>query len=214
MNVVCPACDRLVPLSAFRVDAGRLYLTCSRCGVESAAEGTAPPLPLPAPMATSEESTQVPSDAFAVPADRCPKCIAVRPAQASACPSCGLSFEGASVEEYAPSVELAAQWAELLAHWSDPEAHEKLVSAAALQGDLAPLGRLYQLRLAVVPEDAVARQGRDAVLARASVPAAFATPDRDSSSSQTWKVVLLSALIVGLVVVAISLIRLLVATRA
>ncbi|HEX4622463.1 MAG TPA: hypothetical protein VH208_12945 [Myxococcaceae bacterium] len=209
MNVVCPACERLVPLTVFRLDAGELYVTCSRCGVESAAGGAPPPSPSTPPGVSGE-----PVDPFAVPADRCPKCIAVRPANASACPSCGLSFEGATADAYAPSSELAGQWRELLGRWSDLQAHEKLVSAASLQGDLAPLGRLYRLRLALFPGDGAARQGRDAVLARASAPSAFPPPVEESKRTETWKVVALGVVVVVLLVVAFRLIRLFFALRA
>jgi hypothetical protein len=212
MNVVCPACERLVPLNVFRLDAGRLYVTCPRCGVESAAEGASPPSPS-TPLAVSEDSAAA-GDVFAVPADRCPKCIALRPASATACPSCGLSFDGASAEAYAPSAELAAQWRELLGRWSEQQAHEKLVSAASLQGDLAPLGRLYRLRLAISPGDDVARQGRDAVLARASAPSAFPLPAQEAKRAEAWKVVALGVAIVVLLVVAFRLIRLFFALRA
>jgi uncharacterized Zn finger protein (UPF0148 family) len=209
MNVVCPACERLVPLGAFRVDAGRLYVTCSKCGTESAAEG--------APAASPTESPAQPPDAadpFAVPPNRCPKCIALKPSQATACPSCGLSFEGASADAYAPSAELAAQWKDLLTHWAEPEAHEKLVSSSALQGDLASLGRLYRLRLALAPADAIAQQGRDAVLARASAPSAFPVSAKAPKAAQTWRVVALGVAALGLLVIVFRLIRLLFAMRA
>jgi hypothetical protein len=210
MNVICPACERLVPLNVFRVDAGRLYVTCSKCGVESAAQAdTAPP-----PTPTLAPTPSVDSDPFAVPPDRCPKCIAPRPSQAAACASCGLSFEGASADAYAPSAELAAQWKDLLTHWAEPEAHEKLVSSSALQGDLAPLGRLYRLRLALAPADTIALQGRDAVLARASVPSAFPTSVDVPKAAQTWRAVAFGVAIVGLLVIAFRLIRLLFAMRA
>jgi hypothetical protein len=110
---------------------------------------------------------------------------------------------------------LAGQWRELLGRWSDLQAHEKLVSAASLQGDLAPIGRLYRLRLALFPGDGAARQGRDAVLARASAPSAFPTPvEEESKRTEAWKVVALGVVVVVLLVVAFRLIRLFFALRA
>ncbi|MFP2932572.1 hypothetical protein ACLESO_46985, partial [Pyxidicoccus sp. 3LG] len=37
MRFQCEACERLVPLEVFRVEAGVLVVTCDRCGAESRA---------------------------------------------------------------------------------------------------------------------------------------------------------------------------------
>lgn len=44
MKVLCPQCERLAELGRFRVDAGKLYVTCARCGAETSA-GTADAMP-------------------------------------------------------------------------------------------------------------------------------------------------------------------------
>jgi hypothetical protein len=202
MKFLCPACDRLVPLSHHRTEQGALFVRCPQCGVESAAlaetaaRGAVPP-------------ASVSADPFAIPADRCPRCIASRPPGAQACPGCGLAFEQAHAEVYIPEPALASEWVNLIGQWGDATAHARLLASVAQRGELAALGRLYRLRLAVTPDDAFARKGRDDVLAHASSPASFgaantAFPER---GSERWKLLAAAALVVLLCFLVVALIR-------
>ena len=109
MKVVCPACERIAAAASYREEDGTLWLRCTRCGAESALVVEAPerptgplrtaPAPLPEPPEPPAPSRVLPlrpvavsdavrlaadaaasADPFAVPEDRCPKCIAARPA--------------------------------------------------------------------------------------------------------------------------------------
>lgn len=198
MKFQCDACERLVPLEVFRVEAGMLVVTCGRCGAEgrvqvSAAQaqaqaGTggasapppdaAPPLPPARPSSPSLRvvrgaDTPPPSlsdmELFEPPPGCCPKCVAPRREGSEACAQCGLVFANYLEDEHRPSDVLAGAWRELAAHWEDAGAHERLLTLAMGRGELAMVGRLYRLRLARAPEDAVARQGRDEVVRRAAM---------------------------------------------
>lgn len=76
MKVLCPQCERLAELGRFRVDGGTLFVTCARCGAETAvsAPDAAPrdatpvaPSPPPAPRAAPATSA-APSPAVEQPA--------------------------------------------------------------------------------------------------------------------------------------------------
>jgi hypothetical protein len=104
------------------------------------------------------------ADPFAVPEGHCPKCIAVRPALASACAQCGLVFANFKREEVEPSASIAEQFQHLLSQWEDVGGHDRVLQAALSRGELASVGRLYRIRLANVPQDPYAARGRDEVL--------------------------------------------------
>ncbi len=199
MKYVCPGCDRLVEVSAFRIDAGTLVLRCLRCGEESragpdsapfAAPVAAPP-PRPASAAgpnvvqlrpgTSEgirlaAEVAESGDPFGVPPGRCPKCVAPRPESAQSCPSCGLTYDLYEPEALVPTPGLADRWTGLLAEWGDAGLHEQLVREAVARGELAAVGRLYRLRLAACPEDPIAMHGRDEVVRLATAHGAAVAP--------------------------------------
>jgi hypothetical protein len=73
-------------------------------------------------------------------------------------------FSNFNAEEYRPSAWLAVAWKELLDRWEDPSTHERFVRDAQLRDELTGAGRLYRLRLAHAPEDAMARHGRETLL--------------------------------------------------
>jgi hypothetical protein len=140
-----------------------------------------------------------------VPADRCPKCAAPRSAEAESCATCGLVFAQAPAEGYRPSEQTAAQWTALLAGWNDWASHQRLITAASVQGELAEVGRLYRLRLVTLPNDEMALRGREEVLRLATLVSAFSekTPPPDGSTP-VWQFVLLGVvvlLLVGLIAV-------------
>ena len=131
---LCSSCERLAPVSAYRVSAGQLVLVCARCGAESTLETAVAdvtpsvpvavpavtPAPAPAPprvvplrrvddaAALAKDAAQAP-DPFAVPADRCPKCIGPRAEEALSCPHCGLVYVNYRPEDVAPSEESATR---------------------------------------------------------------------------------------------------------
>ncbi len=110
--------------------------------------------------------------AFEVPATRCPKCIAPRPAGASACTQCGLTFSQFDPGEVAPPPWLKTEWILLLSDWGNETRHAELRQRAVAEQDLASLGRLYRMRLVASGEDPFAQRGRDEVLRMALVPSA------------------------------------------
>ena len=107
-------------------------------------------------------------DPFAVPEDRCPKCVAEKSPTSLACPHCGLVYVNYVPEETAPSSELATAFREAMERWDDTRLQDRALAIATRRGELVALGRLYRLRQAAAPLDPVAQRGRDEVLRRAS----------------------------------------------
>jgi hypothetical protein len=217
VKFLCPACERLTAFSGFRVDGDLLALRCSRCGVESRSppaeenpiamgvDQGAPPNPAPGlsgkAASTPISSAAVPTpraDASSVPEGYCPKCIAVRPAQASSCAQCGLVFENFKPGELEPSPVIAEQFQRLLSNWENIEEHDRLLQGALIQGELATIGRLYRIRLARAPQDAYAARGRDEVLRLAtasSTALANAKSGEEPRAARPWKYLLLLAIL-------------------
>ncbi len=177
---LCPACERLTAFADFRIEGDILVLRCGRCRVESrtqakdaapsAAIAAAPSASAPAPrkaalaLIPTEPHLDAGEEVLSVPEGHCPKCVAIRPPQASSCAACGLVFLNYKPEELEPSPALAEHFRQLLSHWDDVEEHDRVIQAALVQGDLAMLGRLYRIRLTRSPDDAFAARGRDEVL--------------------------------------------------
>ncbi|MBZ4421605.1 hypothetical protein [Myxococcus sp. RHSTA-1-4] len=244
MKFQCEACERLVPLEVFRVEAGVLVVKCDRCGAESRArapaassavmggaaaspparEGTGPGAPPSEPEAAPPPPARPSSPAlrvvrtqagrpgaplsdeelFEAPAGDCPKCVAPRREGAESCAQCGLVYVNFSADEHRPSSVLADAWRALSEHWEDEEAHDRLMTLAMARGELAMAGRLYRLRLARVPEDAMARRGRDEVVRRATL--AVPGPGELSGPSPTqkrMKTVLAAVMFLVVVVLAV-----------
>lgn len=199
MKVLCEACGRLLDLTVFRFDGGSLVISCSGCGVEHRAEGAVPnPAPSVPPL-VPKEKVPVPSTSpfasnvvalrdigaeaaaraaksirerpFDAPPGRCPKCIATRVAAEPSCRQCGLVFSQLDDAALAPSDWLREEWLSLLAHWSEGSSHDAIISQGMLRGELPAMGRLYRIRLADMPEDPLARRGRDEVLRHAGITA-------------------------------------------
>lgn len=227
MKFLCDSCERLVEVRTYKIDAGALALTCMACGQETRTT--------PAPAKPAEEaprpqlaSTQAGSNVvelrganresaeraravstespFSIPDGRCPKCIAPRKPAANSCPNCGADFALVSKDLLMPSEWLQEGWLRLLKNWGSTEEHEALVVAALGRSELAGLGRLYQLYLARVPDDPLARRGREEIMRRASVPA-FATPPVKQEGQPIWLVVLVVVLSVGALISVIALVR-------
>lgn len=241
MKFQCEACERLVPLEVFRVEAGALVVRCDRCGAESRAlaaassvsmgsaslsrEGGGPASSAPRPESAAALSQPplpprasspalrvvrgagagaVPSGEalFEPPPGYCPKCVAVRPEDAESCAQCGLVYVNFLPDEHRPSGVLADAWRGVAERWEDWEAHDRLMTLAMGRGELAMLGRLYRLWLARVPEDALARRGRDEVVRRATLVVPSAS-DASSTSDATQKRVKTVGLVVLFLVVLV-----------
>lgn len=112
------------------------------------------------------------SGPFEVPAGRCPKCVAPRPAGSATCRQCGLTFSQFNAEHVAPAPWLEQAWVGLMSDWGNEALHAELRQRALGEQDLASVGRLYRLRLASNGEDPFAQRGRDEVLRMALVPSA------------------------------------------
>ena len=176
MKFLCPSCERLLELSSFRIDGSALVVRCGACGEESRAEGSSataasssPVIRVAKPISSLGRAVPPTWDLFGVPPGFCPKCIAPRPANAQACPQCGLSFDSVEAGDYRPREEVAALWSELAPHWDESQAHDHFLKASFALGELAAAGRLYRLRLARAPADLLAARGRDEVLRLATV---------------------------------------------
>ncbi len=115
-------------------------------------------------------------DPLAVPSGSCPKCIAVRKETASACPCCGLVYVRFHVSLVAPSTALIEQFIALHEKSAPVEEHARLLSRAALLGELPQVVRLYRIQLAREPSDAIARQVIDEAVKIASATLVAAVP--------------------------------------
>lgn len=201
VKILCPSCERLLTLGAFRLDGSTLVLTCVGCGVETRVEPPAPTFtpsrPVSQPPRFSLASTEGGSNVvvlrtaghdavakaaaaadaspFAVPDNVCPRCIAPR-AVADACPHCGISFERYEESMTLPPKWLRDDWVALLRDWGNEAKHTMLRRKAQQLDALAAVGRLYRLRLAVVPEDPFANDGRADILRLAAVTISLARP--------------------------------------
>jgi hypothetical protein len=144
---------------------------------------------------------------FDVPAGYCPKCITKRTPQALACPSCGLTFSTATADSFEPSDWLKEQWLKLLGAWGDDKQHEALRVQAMNHDELAPLGRLYRLRLADHPTDPYAVRGRDEVLRLAVLPHTTARQLAGPKKPPLWNYLALSGVIIASLAVLFYLVR-------
>lgn len=213
VKILCPSCERLLPLTTFRLEGSALVVTCSGCSVESRVDGAPPPSPSAPTFIPSRPVSQPPrvslasteggsnvvvlrtaghdavakaaaaaDDApFAVPDNVCPRCIAPR-AQTADCPHCGLSFERYEESMTMPPRWLRDDWVALLREWGNEAKHAMLRRKAQQLDALAAVGRLYRLRLAFVPEDPFATEGREDILRLAAVSFAVARPPEDETT--------------------------------
>jgi hypothetical protein len=195
------------------MEQGVLVLSCGRCGAETRALSLALSNPMPTQPDEGLPSTpprlrvlEGTPDAFSVPAGFCPKCIAAREEGARTCPRCGLEYARFRPEEYQPSELLSASWEALRTQWEDRGAHDRVLILAAERGELASLGRLYRIRLARSPKDAMAQRGREEVVRLASASSALTPtppPDRRPRVRQAG----MGLLLLFMVVVALFLLR-------
>ncbi len=150
----------------------RISLPTSLVEEAQAALETSRPMPtlrvVPGGPSAPVQDARPPEDPFRPPPGHCPKCIARRGEGARQCAFCGLDYELYQPEELEPSETLATAWRGVWESWERPETHDKVLALAAEKGELAALGRLYRIRLAHLPEDAMAHRGRDEVLRLAS----------------------------------------------
>lgn len=231
MRYLCDSCERLAPPAAFRVEMGVLVITCARCGQESRARpeealvaavaetqaeasqpapalrsNTAPALKVVTLRPSEEQVREAAAlarseDPFAVPPDFCPKCISVRKEGAESCASCGLVYANFDPGEQRASDSLRAAWLSVLERWDDRDAHDRLLSLAVGQGELAAAGRLYRIRLAQASDDVYAQRGRDEVLRLATAsPAAF----KAAAAPGTSKGQVLAGILLFLLVMAMA----------
>jgi hypothetical protein len=216
MKFLCPACERLTAFSGFRADGDVLVLLCSRCGIESrsnpvpqngaaavaSSQSAVPGVGLeiglsPPSRSSSARSAVALEDVWAIPEGHCPKCVAPRPADATSCAQCGLHFASFKPDELRPAPALEEPMQRLLSSWEDVAAHDRMIQAALVQGELATVGRMYRIRLARAPQDAYAARGRDEVLRLATASStsfAEAAPVSEAPSPGTWKYLLLIAI--------------------
>jgi hypothetical protein len=192
MNGLCFFCQQPVEVVDFRLGEGVVVVRCPACGKEqrlslseasgdnSGAAASAfnpePQAKAPAPPSGLQPASgaQPFEPAFEPPLGFCPKCVAPRPPAANSCPACGLVFGKALSTDVVPSAGLQASFRALGAHWEEAAAHVRFLHLAQKSGELAAAGRLYRIRLAQAPEDAVARASLEATVKMASAPVSVA----------------------------------------
>jgi hypothetical protein len=182
----CAPCNGRVPARGFRTEEGRLLLTCSRCGIDTAASGpeSGPGRSRDAVWVTDDGELVFPNDETVAPrrlvdpyspvAGHCVRCIA--PARTGvSCSSCGSLYSLPPPANVLPSLHLRRSWQKLVAHWEDPAGHARAMELAQSRSELGALGRLYRIWLTYFPDDATAVHGRDEVVRLASIPIIVAT---------------------------------------
>jgi hypothetical protein len=186
MNGLCSACKQPVEVLDFRLGEGIVVVRCTACGKQqqlsiSEASGDGErQVPAPAsPAASTPSLPKAPSaqaiePLFEPPAGFCRKCVASRAPGATSCPACGLVFANAPASELKPSPGLTAAFQALAARWGEAPEHVRFLHHAAGSGELAMAGRLYRIRLAQAPNDALARSSLEATVKMASAPVSVA----------------------------------------
>ncbi|MCP3059311.1 hypothetical protein LXT21_11055 [Myxococcus sp. K38C18041901] len=106
---------------------------------------------------------------FAPPTGHCPKCVSARREVDTSCSQCGLVYANFVESEHQPSEALRDEWRRLAGEWGQWEAHDRLLTLAMGRGELATAGRLYRVRLARAPDDAVAQRAREEIVRRATL---------------------------------------------
>ncbi|MGZ3458987.1 MAG: hypothetical protein ACXU86_10845 [Archangium sp.] len=167
------------------------------------APSSGPPLrvvkdPAPAVSVASE-------DPFMPPPGFCPKCVGARKEGAVVCPFCGLEYARFRLDELRPSPVLSSTWLGVLEQWESKGAHDKVLALASEKGELAALGRLYRIRQARLPEDAMAKRGREEVLRLAAAGSGLthsAPPDRRAKLKVAGLALLFMLLLVAAVLIA------------
>jgi hypothetical protein len=138
---------------------------------------------MPSVGSASSSSSSSSDDAFMPPAGFCPQCIGTRKEGTVVCPFCGLDFSRFRQEDLRPSPVVSSTWLGVLELWESKSAHDKVLALASERGELPALGRLYRVRLARQPEDAMALRGREEVLRLASAGSILlATPPPDKGT--------------------------------
>jgi len=188
---------------------------CPACGKEqrlalAAAEpptGPAPGPGGPAPAVRSIDPLVEPPPGF------CPKCIAPRAPAATSCPACGLAFANSQPGDYRPPETVLEAWRALTARWGTEDEHARFLQVAGAADALAAAGRLYRIRLAADPEDALARAGVEATVKMASAPVAVAglrrAPELAPASRRKMKLAVLALVFLGPMVLAYVLLSML-----
>jgi hypothetical protein len=222
MNGLCQRCQQPVEVVDFRLAEGLVVVRCTACGTqqrltlsEAGGTATAPPPPAstgsraaPSAVATAAPSkVQPPAQHLAIPvvltppSGFCPKCVAPRSETAAACPACGLVYARAAANDVQPSAELVRAFTVLAGHWDDASAHVRFLHQAAESGELAAAGRLYRIRLALAPTDALARSSLDATVKMASAPVSVAAirsaPEVSVLSGSRKKIILVAITFFG-----------------
>jgi predicted amidophosphoribosyltransferase len=178
MNGLCSGCGKPVEVVDFRLGEGLLLVRCPACGKEQrlsvSAEAPKPSASVKVPMASPSPAPPQAAAGFEALFDVlegfCPKCVAPRVAEATSCPSCGLTFARAPAPDVYPSSALRADFHALVQKWGEEPAHGNFLQQAAANGELASAARLYRIRLAQAPSDAAAKAALEKAVRLASAP--------------------------------------------
>jgi hypothetical protein len=213
LNFHCPRCERLVEVASFRAEGATLFLVCATCGTEGKLEAAPqqPPKPIAATVAEPPrpvlrviegEGKGTPEDQFTAPPTHCPKCVTPRMPDAPGCPRCGLTFANFDLEQVVPSDELKARWTALVDRWGDPAEHDRAIQYAAQLAQLAPLARLYRIRLARHGDDPQASRSLEALIS--SIATLSLTPT-EVPERRWMRYVAMAAIAVAAVLLCVTL---------
>ena len=218
MTGSCSACGQRVELVDVRLDQGLVLVRCPACGSEQRLSlAAAPTAAVQRPGAeASPRTADVPPGsidaAVEPPAGVCPKCISPRPAGAAACSACGLVFANFRPADHEPPAAVLGAWRTLAARWGQAAEHTRFLQLAGAADGLAAAGRLYRIRLAQSPGDALAQAGVEATLKMASAPVAVAGMRRPESAPprrRRWTLAVAAMVLLLPVAAAFVLLRLL-----
>ncbi|AKU93038.1 hypothetical protein [Vulgatibacter incomptus] len=173
MKILCEACNRLGPPSAWSVDGNFLRLRCGGCGGEQAVRGE-PTAPRGAPAGAGPTRGAAATPEF-------PSLYSAGEGEQDPVPP----IDAAPSEDW-----LERGWARVLTCWNDPAAHEALVAEAAARGSFAELGGLYRRVIETRPTDERALAAREEILRRATAHLMVTLPsqERGLDSAQVRKV--------------------------
>jgi ribosomal protein L37AE/L43A len=185
VKVLCPHCERLVELKEFRVENEALIVSCEACRAQTTipmGTTTAPKVQTASPVelvSNVKEPGANTVELFRAPMGFCPKCLTRKSGQSAACHSCGLDFSKGEYEPERPHWLIEATDS-LSRNWNNVAAHQQFLDTASNNDALALAGRVYRVRLAHEPTDAVAEK---------------ATPTKGKAKAMAFVFVFLSVMV-------------------
>lgn len=147
-------------------------------------------------------------DPLAVPVGRCPKCIAVRPGAADACPTCGLVYERFHDSQVVPQDPLLNAFVWLQVEGAPLAEHCRLLTRADLLGELSRVLRLYRIQQAREPNNALVAEVLAEAVKLATAPLSAAPPPPKSRLQRNLVMcIMLAVFLAGVTIQTVSALR-------